>query len=176
MRLIINICLVTMLLCLSGCGNNGISDLKMWMDNVKKETIVSVPTVTEPKVFVPVAYYGGDLVDPFDPSKLLIVFARMKDANDNGLKPNLDRPKEALEAFTLDTMSMVGTIESKGVIKALIRVGVTTYAVTKGSFIGPNFGKIVAITESNVELIETVQDASGEWVERKATLEKQEAK
>jgi type IV pilus assembly protein PilP len=176
MRVIINIFLMTLLLCLSGCGDNGINDLKLWMDNVKKETVVSVPSVSEPKVFVPVAYDGTNLVDPFDPSKLLIVFARMKDANDNGLKPNFDRPKEALEAYSLDTMSMVGTIESKGVIKALIRVGVTTFAITKGAFIGQNFGRIVAVTDSKVDLIETVQDASGEWVERKATLEKQEAK
>lgn len=176
MRVIINVCLAAFVLCLSGCGDNGISELKTWMDNVKKETIVNVPSVSEPKVFVPVAYDGGGLTDPFDPSKLLVVFARMKDANDNGLKPNFDRPKEALESYSLDTMNMVGTIEAKGVMKALIRVGVTTFAVTKGAFVGQNFGRIVAITESKVDLIETVQDASGEWVERKAILEKQEAK
>lgn len=161
---------------ISACGDSGMNDINTWMDTVKKETRVYVPPINEPKIFVPVAYDGDGLIDPFDPSKLLIVFARMKEANDNGLKPNFDRPKEALEAYPMDTMAMVGTIESKGVMKALIRVGTATYAVKVGSYAGLNFGRVIGITDSKVDIVETVQDASGEWVERKATLEKQEAK
>lgn len=176
MKVSLRLLLLVLVLPLSACGDSGVSDINSWMETVKKETRVYVQPINEPKIFVPVAYDGEGLIDPFDPSKLLIVFARMKEANDNGLKPNFDRPKEALEAYPVDTMSMVGTIESKGVMKALIRVGTTTYAVTVGSYVGLNFGKVIGITDSKVDFVETVQDASGEWVERKATLEKQEAK
>lgn len=176
MKLISKFFILSLLLNLSACGDSGVGELTEWMDQVKKETRVFVPPITEPKIFLPVAYDGADLIDPFDPSKLLAVFARLKEENDNGLKPNFDRPREALESYPIDGMSMVGTIETKGVIKALIRVGTTTFAVTKGAFIGQNFGKITRITDSKVDLIETVQDPSGEWVERKVALEKQEAK
>jgi type IV pilus assembly protein PilP len=40
---------------------------------------------------------------------------------------------------------------------------------------GQNFGLVMKITETEVELKEIVQDAAGEWVERPSKLELQEA-
>lgn len=176
MKMLMRVFMLSLLMSLSACGDSGVGELNAWMDQVKKETRVYVPPISEPKIFLPVAYDGDGLIDPFDAAKLLVVFARLKEANDNGLKPNFDRPREALEAYPIDGMTMVGTIESKGIMKALVRVGTTTFAVTVGSYIGQNFGRIIGITDSKVDLVETIQDASGEWVERKATLEKQEAR
>jgi len=48
--------------------------------------------------------------------------------------------------------------------------------VRVGNYIGQNFGKILKISESHIEINEIVQDAAGEWTERLATLELQEAK
>lgn len=161
---------------LTACGNGDDVEIKTWMEQVKKETPTRVTPVTEPKLFVPVSYESGDLIDPFDSSKLSVVFARMKAANDNGLKPDFDRPKEALEGYPLESLSMVGTIENKKTLQALIRVEKAVYPVIVGAYVGLNFGKIVRITDSRVELLERVQDSSGEWTERKASLELQEAK
>nr|WP_315486448.1 pilus assembly protein PilP [uncultured Undibacterium sp.] len=165
-----------MLLVLTACSDNGVGELKVWMDQVKKETQVRVKPVAEPKLFVPVAYEQGNLIDPFDASKLLVVFARMNAANDNGLKPNFDRPKEALEGYPLDTMKMVGTFDNRKAFQALIQVGKTVFPATLGAYLGQNFGKIVSITDTKIDIVETVQDATGEWTERKASLELQEAK
>ena len=71
---------------------------------------VKVTPIAEPKVSCQLPM-SGSLIDP-DPAKLLVVFARLKAANDNGLKPDFDRPK-ALEAFPLETMKMVGTFDNK---------------------------------------------------------------
>jgi type IV pilus assembly protein PilP len=46
--------------------------------------------------------------------------------------------------------------------------------VTLGNYVGQNFGKITAITETDLTLREIVQDAAGEWVERSMTLQLQE--
>ncbi|TXI93607.1 MAG: pilus assembly protein PilP [Burkholderiaceae bacterium] len=167
------LCLVASL---SACGDNGVGELQEWMKQVEKETQVKVNPLQEPKVFVPVAYESGGLIDPFDAVKLLAVFARMKAENDNGLKPDFDRPKEALEGFPLENMKMVGTFDNRKKLQGLIQVGKLIYPVTVGSYMGQNFGKVISVGEARIDLVETVQDASGDWVERKASLELQEAK
>lgn len=176
MRMLKKIGTLLLLLAVAACGDSGVGELKSWMDQVKKETQVRVAPVAEPKIFIPVAYAGADLIDPFDPAKLLVVFARMRAANDNGLKPDFDRPKEALEGYALETMSMVGSIDNRKKLIGLVQVGKLIFPVTVGSYVGQNFGKVSAVSETHIDLIETVQDASGEWTERKASLELQEAK
>jgi type IV pilus assembly protein PilP len=144
------------------------------METVKQESKVRVVPLTEPKVFVPAAYEGDALTDPFNQSKLLVALAKMKANTDNGLRPNFDRNREALEAYPLDQMEMRGYTEKNKTITALIMVGKSMYQVRIGNYIGQNFGKIIGISETQVEIEEIVQDAAGEWTKRKATLELQE--
>lgn len=172
LRWMVGICL---LLSLSACGDDGTVELKTWMEQVKRDTPLKVTPVAEPKLFVPANYESGDLLDPFDASKLSVVFARMKAANDNGLKPDFDRPKEVLEGFPLENMVMVGTIQNKKGLHALVKIEKAVYPVYVGAYIGLNFGKVVQISENKIDLLERVQDSSGEWSERKASLELQEA-
>jgi type IV pilus assembly protein PilP len=163
-------------LLLSACGDDSSTELKTWMDGVKKDSKVRVAPLTEPKVFVPAAYEGSGMTDPFNPAKLLVALARMKANADNGLRPNFDRPREVLEAYPLDQMQMRGFTEKNKQITALILVGKSMYQVRMGNYIGQNFGKIIGISETQVEIEEIVQDAAGEWTKRKATLELQEGK
>ena len=102
--------------------------------------------------------------------------ARLKAESSNGLKPNLERRREALEEFPLDTLKMVGLIEDRRSKNALIQVDKTVYQARVGNYLGQNFGMITKITETEVEMKEVVQDAAGEWVERTAKLELQEIK
>lgn len=164
------------LLMLTGCGDNGVTELQQWMESVKKETHVVVAKVSEPKVYVPVIYTGKADLDPFNPAKLLVALARMKAESNNGLRPDMERRKEVLEAYSLDELKMVGVIERATARHALIQVDKSVFQAKVGNYIGPNFGLITKITDSNLELKEIVQDAAGEWIERKATLELQETK
>jgi type IV pilus assembly protein PilP len=161
---------------LSACGDGGVNEVREWMDTVKKETRANVPKLSEPKVYEAVPYSGKGLTDPFNSAKLLLVLARLKAESGNGLRPDLDRRKEALEQFPLDSLKMVGLIEDKKLRNALIQVDKTVYQARVGNYLGQNFGMITKITEAEVEIKEIVQDAAGEWVERTATLELQEAK
>jgi type IV pilus assembly protein PilP len=86
------------------------------------------------------------------------------------------RRKEPLEAYPLDTMSMVGSLDKKGVPAALLKVDKLLYQVRVGNYLGQNYGKITKITENAVHLREIVQDATGDWVERTTSLELQEGK
>ncbi|MGV3743108.1 MAG: pilus assembly protein PilP, partial [Burkholderiaceae bacterium] len=90
-------------------------------------------------------------------------------------RPDLDRRREALENFPLDTVKMVGTLNRRGLSFALLEVDKVVYQAKVGNYVGQNFGMITDINETEIELKEIVQDAAGDWVERKAKLELQEA-
>ena len=87
------------------------------------------------------------------------------------IEPELNRRKQPLEAYPLDTMSMVGSLNKQGQLVALVKVDNLLYQVRAGSYLGQNYGKVTRITETEVTLREIVQDAAGEWIERPAALQ-----
>ncbi|VZQ78730.1 Uncharacterised protein [Escherichia coli] len=97
-------------------------------------------------------------------------------ANATLIAPEMARRKEPLEAFPLDAMSMVGSLNKSGMPTALLKVDNLIYQVRVGNYLGQNYGKITRITETAIQLREIVQDATGDWIERPATLDLQEGK
>jgi type IV pilus assembly protein PilP len=57
----------------------------------------------------------------------------------------------------------------------LVRAASSVYRVKTGNYLGQNFGIITGITDSQINLKELVQDASGDWTERKIALQIAEA-
>ena len=168
---------VMALLLLAGCGDSDVQEVRTWMKEVDAQTKVKVPPLAEPKTFIPFAYARKDEQDPFNPNKLLAELAKMAaQGGGNGLRPDTTRRKEFLETFPLDTIKMVGTIEKKGVIYAVLQVDRTVHQVVVGQHLGQNYGRITSIDENSVNLKEIVQDATGDWVERMSKLELQESK
>ncbi|MNV66463.1 Pilus assembly protein, PilP [compost metagenome] len=86
------------------------------------------------------------------------------------------RRKEPLESYPLDVMAMVGSLDKKGAPTALLKVDNLLYQVRLGNYIGQNYGKITRINENSIQLREIVQDATGDWIERAATLDLLEGK
>lgn len=168
---------VTLMLssCLAACGDGGMSEVKQWMAETKANSKVTVPKLSEPKKFIPYSYADQDAVDPFNQSKLTVVLDKLKANNHSALAPDPNRRHEPLESYPLDAITMVGSI-NKGGPHAILLADKTVFDVKVGNYLGQNDGKIEAITDSNVKISERVQDASGEWVERKTTLELQETK
>jgi len=162
---------------LAGCGGSDEAELRAWMDEQRKTMRPTTQPVPEPKQFSPYVYEGKALIDPFDPQKMLLAVARQAQAraSASAIKPDLDRRREALEAFPLDQLKMVGMLRQQRNNAALIDAGGQTYMVRVGNYVGQNFGLVTKITETEVELKEIVQDAAGEWVERPSKLELQEA-
>jgi type IV pilus assembly protein PilP len=160
---------------LAGCGDGDVQEVRSWMKQVDAQAKVAVPPLTEPKTFIPFAYVRNDALDPFNPNKLLAELAKSATGG-NGIKPDMDRRKELLESYPLDTVKMVGTIEKKGVIHAVLQIDRSVYQVVVGQHVGQNYGLITGISESAVSIKEIVQDATGDWVERMSKLELQESK
>lgn len=163
-------------LLLAGCGDSGIAELKAWMAQTRRDTRSIVPKLPAPKQFTPFVYDAKDLTDPYNPAKLMSAIATAQKRNGNALAPDPDRPREPLEAYPLDSLKMVGTLQKAGLSYALLQADKIVYHVKVGNYVGQNLGVITGISEAAVELREVVQDAAGDWVERKAKLELQETK
>lgn len=160
--------LVALLAGLSGCGSNEFEDLNRFVEESKQGLRGRVEALPELKQFEPFAYNAFDLPDPFKPRKLESV-----ELVGGGPVPDVNRRKEALEAFPLESLKMVGTIERRQVRHALIMTPDNNlYRVKVGNYMGQNFGVITAVSETGVTLKEVIQDpASGGWSERSSGLQ-----
>lgn len=161
---------------LAGCSDSDVREVQQWMDETRASAKVRVKPLSAPKEFIPLAYEGGDTIDPFTQDKLLSELARTDATSDNPLKPDMDRRKELLETYPLDTMQMVGLLQKGGVNHALVQIDRQVHQVRAGQRIGQNFGIVTSVSEREVNIREIVQDAAGDWVERMSKLELQESK
>ena len=158
---------------LGGCSGEQ-DELEQWMEQQRREAKPNVKPLTPPKKFDPQPYSVGDRVEPFSTQKLTVALKQEARQPNSLLAAELNRRKEPLEAYPLDSMRMVGSLTKNGRPYALLRVDNLLYQVKAGDYLGQNFGKITKISETEIALREIVQDAAGEWIERTTSLELQE--
>lgn len=163
---------------LSGCGPSGEDELREWMREVRGNIRPKIVPLPEPKQFTPVDYAAGNSMDPFSPLKLTQALRKesAQSTSSSLVAPEMARRKEPLEAYPLDAMAMVGSLNKSGMPTALLSVDRLIYQVKVGNYLGQNYGKITKISETEIRLREIVQDATGEWIERTSTLSLQEGK
>jgi len=171
-RITFPLCLLASLLLLSACSSDEHQDVKEWMKDASKDIKGRVLPLPEIKPFPIVSYDASDLPNPFSPSKFEP--DKKAEGSGGGIKPNFNRFREPLEAYPLESLKMVGLLKQEKMTNAIIRADNKAYLVKIGNYLGQNFGMIVDITDSEVQLKELVQDSSGDWVERPSSLQLQE--
>lgn len=156
--------------CLAACGGGEHDDLRQWMKDATKDMKGKVPPLPEIKPFPVIGYEAGDIVDPFKPAKI----EPEKKPGGGGLQPDLNRRKEPLEAYPLESLKMVGTLMKDKMVHALIQADKNIYQVKIGNYMGQNFGIVTNISESELVLRELVADSLGDYSERTSVLQLQE--
>lgn len=159
---------------LLGCGAEQ-EELQAWMDQQKREVKPNVPPLLPPKRFDPQPYDQVQGVEPFSNQKLTVALKQEARQPNSLIAGEVNRRKEPLEAYPLDSMSMVGSVARSGRPFALLKVDNLLYQVKVGDYLGQNYGKITRITETEVGVREVIQDAAGEWIERPTALQLQES-
>jgi len=151
---------------LGACASEPYEDLRQFVkesDNLPRGRIEPLPEV---KPYEPVAYNAFDLSDPFKPRKM------DQPKPTGGIAPDMNRRREALEAFPLDNLRMVGTLEQGKLVFALIRTPDNSlHRVKPGNYMGQNFGFVTQVTDSSVTLKEVIQDGTSDWTERVSVLQ-----
>ncbi len=165
---------VTALLCawlLAGCDGRQEDDLRRWMEEVRARRS-SPPAVAVPRVDAEVfRYAAGTQGDPFDVARLSPSEEPAKPA---GIEPDLRRTREPLEAFALDSLRLVGSLRRGTESVALVQAEQLIHPVRVGSHLGQDFGRVVGVGESSVEIEELVRDGEGGWTRRRTQLRLQE--
>lgn len=167
---------VAVLAVMTGCAPAH-EDLHQWMAQQRSQTVPKVTPIAEPKRYIPLAYTEGAVLDPFSSDKLTQALRRESgpaSISATLIAPELNRRKEPLESYPLDTMTMVGSLDRSGQRVALVKVDNLLHQVRAGNYLGQNYGRVMRISENEVALREIVQDAAGEWIERSAALQLQE--
>jgi type IV pilus assembly protein PilP len=163
----------SVVLLMAGCAGEQ-DELQQWMEQQKREVKPSIQPLNAPKKFNPQAYAAMDGVEPFSAQKLSVVLKQEARQPNSLLSAEINRRKEPLEAYPLDSMSMVGSVVKQGRQYAFLRVDNLLHNVKVGDYLGQNYGKILKISETDVSLREIVQDAAGEWIERTSVIQLQE--
>jgi len=154
---------------LIGCANPNIDELRSYVDTEKSKPpgrIESLPEIKQISTFV---YEADGRRDPF----MLVDSDQKEEAGfaGNGISPDFNRRKEELEGYSLDSIRMVGILEQFGVTWGLVKTKEgTIHRVRSGNYMGQNHGRIIQITEDKIDLTEIVQDGTGGYSERQASL------
>jgi len=154
---------------LVGCSLDEGDDLDRYMRDATKDIKPRVKPLPEVQPYMALQYNAdGTLVDPFR--------ARKAVNKSSVLQPNLNRPKEPMEAYPLESLKYVGLLSKSRLTYALLKTpDESVQQVKLGSYVGQNFGRVMQISEGEVLLMEIVQDdLNGDWVERTSSLVLQE--
>ncbi len=160
-------------LALSGCGE-GLGDLRSFVQQVRAKPPGRIEPIPEFTPYQNFEYTSHDLRDPFK----LVDFRRPDEVPEevaelgSGLRPDLDRVKEPLEDFPLDTLRLKGTIDDKDGIKwgLIFAPDNTIHRVIEGNYMGQNHGRIISVTDQVIELTEIVPDGLGNYIERSSAV------
>jgi type IV pilus assembly protein PilP len=154
---------------LASCGGEEHADLNAWMKDQGKGSKGKLEPLPQIKPYDPFTYNAFDLPDPFKPRKIEPTKGNSK------ISPDFARRKEPLEAYPLESLSMVGTLAKSKTTYALVRTpDKDVYQVRAGNYLGQNYGVITEIGDSDVKLKELIQDGAGDWTERSSSLQLQQ--
>lgn len=170
-RVALQVSCVALLALLAGCGNDDFSDLNRYISEVKARPKEAIKPLPEIKVIEPFMFKPEGLRDPFKPLEQPEQAEGVDISAGSGIKPDTTRRKEELEAFPLDGLRMVGTLNMKSNLWGLVKASDgTIYRVKVGNYMGKNYGKIIRIVSDKIELMEIVPDKPGTWREQPASI------
>jgi type IV pilus assembly protein PilP len=160
--------LLVSLFLLGGCQQKEKESLAAFIANSNKMKASDIEPLPDIKPVAPFFYSASNLLDPFDVENLK---PREVVAAQAGQGPDINRRREPLENFPLDSLRMVGTLFRDGEFRVIIRTpeGAVQTAMI-GNYLGQNYGKIISIDENETLIVEQILNSAGTWVEREASL------
>ncbi|MDO1509909.1 MULTISPECIES: pilus assembly protein PilP [unclassified Neisseria] len=140
-------------------------DLKTWTQETQQQAKAKIipfeePIINPPKPYTPPTHSG---LDAFDNK-------RLNTAQQSANAPNMNRPKEVLEGFSLENLKYVGMFKKDNQTSGYVEANGHVYTVHVGNYIGQNFGHIQSIVPDKILLTEVVEDSYGNWTYRKTEL------
>ena len=160
---------VMLMVVLAGCGGgDDVSDLDAYMNEMRLRAPGKIEPTPTFRSYPTFTYNAANLRSPLSP-QVRIDLAGQKQGSRN-VKPDPNRVKQYLEGFNIEQFEMVGTISNAAGSFALLRGAGGVHRLKVGDYLGRNDGRIVAISGSQVDVVEIVPDGQGAWLERPRTI------
>ncbi len=154
---------------LAGCSGRRHEDLQVFMDNAKNQPVGEIEPLPTFRPYQTFRYSAIALRSPFDMP--LSAVAKEDSAGKFAVEPDETRKKEYLEGFNFSAFSLVGVLDQNETAWSLIDDGEGgVHRVTVGNYMGKNHGRILAVSDTRMDVVEIVPDGKGGWVERPRTL------
>ena len=160
--------LIVLSLFIVGCQNNSIQDLETFVDETYSDQKPEIEPLPVPEPYINFVYSAEELSDPFSEDNIA---PAEQDLTSSERDDN--RRREELEAFPLDGLKLVGTLQLGQQPWVIVNASDgTAHRATIGNYMGQNEGRIVEILldEQKVEIVEFVKDPTGKWVDQPVTL------
>jgi len=161
---------VVLALLLTACADPDLAELETYTSRIKARKAGPIDPIPEIPPVVTFIYHPSERRDPFTMDDQA---AEVAQQNPSEFAPDPTRPKEPLEAYSLDALRMVGTLEQD---QDQDRWALITtpdgmlHRVRVGSHLGRNNGEIVAIHPDELQLTELVEEQPGQWQQRQASM------
>ncbi len=138
-------------------------NLVEWVAKVRAQPAPPLDPIPVIKPFESFQFDGRGYRDPFD--------VQAVESNGGGMRPDSNRRRQPLESFPLDALDMVGTLGGgRNLVALVMGPDKVTYRVRPGTYVGQSDGRVVAVHEDHIDLIELVPDGAGGWLERPASI------
>ncbi|MCD5995894.1 pilus assembly protein PilP [Pseudomonas sp. CDFA 602] len=163
------LCVSTVLLGLAGCGGDkDFSDLTEFMHQAQARPTGSIEPLPKFRAYEAFTYNAATLRSPFQPAVRMDPLNRQRGTR--LVAPDENRVKQFLEGFNIESFEMVGTIGNESGTFALLRGAGGVHRVKVGDYLGRNNGRIVSVSDAQVDVIEIVPDGEGAWLERPRSI------
>ena len=159
-----------LIILLAGCSSGSdLGELRQFVEQTVNRPPGPIEPLPQFVSYQAFTYSAASLRSPFDiPAQIVSSLQR---AETELVKPDETRPKEVLEGYALGNLKMVGSLSRGDTVWALIEdeQGVV-HRITVGNHMGKNYGRVVATSETQVDLVEIVPSGDGGWIERPQTI------
>jgi len=155
------------------------SDLRTFVRETQSRPKGRIEPLPEFKPYHSFVYEGASMRDPFQPLVEIVLTEEDQEPEQilTDLQPDQERPKAYLERFSIEQLTMVGTISSPGEeqLWALLKdSNGEVHRITQGGFLGFDYGEVQTVTETHIEVIEIISNGRGGWMKRPRNVALQE--
>ncbi len=155
---------------MTGCGRE-MRDLEDYAEEVKSREPPGIDPIPEVKPYQSFKYQANNARNPFDASIFQAKIVRNIRKTNSTISPDPNRTPEFLENFPLDALTMVGTLEQKGTLWALVQTPEKTIQrISTGNYLGQNNGKVLDVSDAGIKLEEIIPDGFGGWRKRDGAI------
>ncbi len=159
-----------MALLVMSCAPQVSEDLIDYVKKIQEEKRPYKEDLPHFKKFQPLKYTANTFRDPFVPYEAQIAAEAISTI------PDIARKREPLEAYALEDLSMVGTLEQEGIFYALLKDATgAIHRVGVGNYIGQSSGRIESISMNEINIKQLGTDSRGGWREFPVTVYLQKA-